>query len=262
MFPRNALSTVLWRAVLVLTVLLIVKVTVEVVWGYRNYFPPNFESDFLRGRERYFNNGYQTAFYAHIASGPVSLLLGMLLLSQRYRLRFPAWHRRLGRIQGMNVLLLVVPSGLWMAWYATAGRAAAIAFAVLATFTAACVLFGWRSAVRKRFAEHRRWMSRSFLLLCSAVVIRVLGGLGTVLGVDAPWFDSVASWVSWLVPLGLFELSSLRKRRVGWSRVKPGPAPQSASAETVIASRRLPAPSSSEVNWTLPSTKSMCRPPE
>ena len=219
---RTSFLTMAWRAIVVLTALLIVKVTVEVVWGYRNYFPPDFQADFLHGRERYFYGGYQTAFYAHIASGPVSLWLGLLLLSQRFRLRFPAWHRWLGRVQGMNVLLLVVPSGLWMAWYATAGRVATIAFAVLAMLTAACVLFGWRSAVRKRFAEHRRWMSRCFLLLCSAVVIRVLGGLGTVLEVEAAWYDPAASWASWLVPLGVFELSSLRKRSGSRSRVKPG----------------------------------------
>ncbi len=55
------------------------------------------------------------------------------------------------------------------------------------------------SAIDGRFAEHRRWMWRGYLLLCSAVVLRLFGGLATVTGVTAPWFDPVANWVSWLV---------------------------------------------------------------
>lgn len=211
----------LQRAVVLLAALLIIKVTVAVIGGYGDYFPPNFDSDFLRGRDAYFFGSYQTAFYAHLASGPVSLLLGLLLISQRFRLRFPGWHRRLGRVQGLNVLLVVAPSGLWMAAYASPGAIAGGAFAILAVSTAACVLLGWRAAIRKQFVDHRRWMERCFLLLCSAVVIRVLGGLGTVMGVEAAWFNPAAAWASWLVPLAVFELSGRLMRRNGHIRARP-----------------------------------------
>src|SRR5579863_5036040 len=92
--------TATWHRVLtVLAGLLILRVTLGVVLNYRNYFPPNFESDFLQGREAYFSGSYHWAFYAHIVAGPISLVLGMVLLSERFRLRFPKWHRMLGRIQ-------------------------------------------------------------------------------------------------------------------------------------------------------------------
>ena len=48
-------------------------------------------------------------------------------------------------------------------------------------------------------------MWRCYLLLCSAVVLRLLGGLATVTGVTAIWFDPVAVWASWLLPLAAFE---------------------------------------------------------
>ncbi|HUQ72631.1 MAG TPA: DUF2306 domain-containing protein [Planctomycetaceae bacterium] len=185
--------------------LVIIKVTVAVVYGYRNYFPPNFDADFLRGREDHFFGPYQAAFYAHIASGPCALILGTILISERFRLRFPRWHRCIGRIQIALVLLLVAPSGLWMAWYAAAGPVAAAGFAVLAVLTGTTVAMGWRAAVQRRFPVHRRWMMRCYLLLCSAVTLRVTVGLATVLGVDWMWFDPVVSWASWLVPLGVYE---------------------------------------------------------
>ena len=100
-----------------------------------------------------------------------------------------------------------------MASYSAAGPIAAAGLATLAVATAVCVALGARAAVVGRFADHRRWMWRCYLLLCSAVVLRLLGGLATVLGVAAPWFDSLATWVSWLGPLAVFESLEWVRRR-------------------------------------------------
>lgn len=185
--------------------LLIVKVTLSVVAGYRDYLPPNFDADFLLGREAYFWGPYCWAFYTHLASGPVSLLLGTILISDRFRSRFPRWHRRLGRFQVACVLLFVAPSGLWMAWHAMTGAVAGAGLGTLALATAFCTFVGWRAAVGRRYVEHRTWMWRMYLLLCSAVVIRIIGGLATVLESDALWIYPVSTWISWLVPLSIYE---------------------------------------------------------
>ncbi len=205
-------SFTLPRVLTILAALLIWKVTLSVVIEYRNYVPPNFESDFLRGREPHFWGPYRWAFYTHLASGPASLILGTILVSDRFRKSAPAWHRRFGRVQAACVLLLVVPSGLWMAYYAMTGAVAAAGLGTLAVATATCVALGWRSAVMRRFANHRRWMWRTFILLCSAVVLRMIGGLATVAGFDAPWLYPFSTWASWLGPLLLFESSRLLNR--------------------------------------------------
>src|SRR5262245_29703734 len=170
---QRSRSMNLQRLLTFLAGLLILKVALNVLLGYRDYFSANFNTDFLRGREAYFSGAYRWAFYAHIVSGPPSLILGMILISQTIRVRFPKWHRSLGRAQGLFVLFLLCPSGLWMARYAQSGRIAAVGFSVLAIATGTCVAFGWRFAVKRRFAEHRGWMWRCFLFLCSAVVLRL-----------------------------------------------------------------------------------------
>ena len=205
----------LHRILTLLAGLLILKVTLGVVLNYGSYFPANFESDFLRGRELYFSGSYQWAFYVHIAAGPLALFLGMILISERFRLRFPKWHRRLGRIQVVNILFLLVPSGLWMAYRAEAGSVAGLGFATLAAVTGTSVVLGWRTAVQRRFAEHRRWMCRCFLLLCSTVVLRLIAGLASVTGVQAAWIDPLTAWASWLAPLLAFELSGAGNRHIG-----------------------------------------------
>jgi Predicted membrane protein (DUF2306) len=191
---------------------LVLKVTVSVVSNYHYYWPPNFTSDFLRGRERYFFGAYQWAFYTHIASGPISLILGMILINEKSRIRFPHWHRYLGRVQVACVLFLVTPSGFAMAYRAAAGPVAAVSLAALALATAVCVSLGTWSAMKRRFEEHRRWMWRCYLLLCSAVVLRVIGGLATVTGMTFSWVDPLATWASWVVPLAVFEVRQWRRR--------------------------------------------------
>ena len=184
--------------------LLVCQTTLAVLITYGNYFPPNFRADFLLGRSEYFFGTYQWAFYVHILSGPFTLIAGLILLSEAARRRFPKSHRYLGRVQVLCILFLVTPSGLWMARYAATGAVAAVGFGTLAVFTAFCAAKGWQLAVQRRFDEHRLWMLRCYLLLCSAVVLRVIGGLSEVL--QLYWTYPFAAWLSWLLPLAALEL--------------------------------------------------------
>lgn len=201
----KARSSLLHRVLRALAALLIFKVTLSVLADYRDYWPPNFDSDFLRGREVYFWGPYRWAFYIHLISGPVALIFGAVLANAQFSNRLPRWHRRLGRIHAACVLLLLVPSGLWMACYAATGAVAAAGLAALAIATAACIALGWKAAVARKFSDHRRWMLRSFVLLCSAIVIRMIGGLATVAQWDIDWLYPASTWASWLVPLIVYE---------------------------------------------------------
>lgn len=190
---------------------LILKVTAVVVMNYSDYLPPNFESDFLQDRGAYFWDGYHFAFYTHIAAGPWTLIVGMVLLCDGFRKRYAAWHRYLGRVQAALVLLMIVPSGIWMAMYAETGTVAGAGFGSLAVATGLCVYRGWRMAVTRKFDEHRRWMLRCYILLCSAVVLRLTAGFFIVTNIDSDWNYPMSAWTSWLVPLAVFELANLRR---------------------------------------------------
>jgi uncharacterized membrane protein YozB (DUF420 family) len=248
---RNPRLANLRRILLLLVVGLILKVTFSIVLGYRNYIPPNFDVDFLSGRQSYFAGVYQWAFYSHIVSGPLSLILGLILISESFRKRFPKWHRSMGKVQAGVVLFLLAPSGLWMAYYAQTGAVAGIGFSLLAIAAGMCVLAGWRAAVKKRFAEHRRWMLRCFLLLCSAVIVRIIGGLATVAAAGDSWIYPLAAWASWLVPLAAFEFTDAIRRHSrqadirGERRSAASPAALSLRAMEVIAPQLEPVSSSS-----------------
>ncbi len=195
------MHSTLRRAIPWLAGAVICKTVVTVFWTFRDYFPPNFDSYFLSGRDAYFFGSYRWAFYAHIISGPLTLLLGLVLVNNSFRRRSSGWHRRLGKVQVALVLLLVVPGGLWMALKADGGPVAVAGFTSLAVATFATCFFGWRAAMARRFPSHERWMQRCYVLLCSAVVLRLIGGLATILEFDNSWSYPFAAWFSWLGPL-------------------------------------------------------------
>lgn len=189
-----------------LLALLVLKVVVVVVLSYHDYLPPNFRSDFLHGRAAYFFGSYQWAFNTHIFSGPLSLVMGIVLSSEALRLRAPRWHRILGRVQFVCVLFFVVPSGFVMAYRAEGGIVAALGFASLAVITGATVVLGLRCALQRRYVAHQAWMQRCLCCLGSAVVIRLSGGITTLAELDAAWIYPMMAWASWLGPLAGLEL--------------------------------------------------------
>jgi hypothetical protein len=186
-----------------LAIVLVCRTTIAILLAFPDYFPPNFHSDFLLGRSDYFFGPYQWAFYAHILAGPFALLSGLVLLSEPLRRRFPKLHPLLGRAHVAIVLFFLAPTGLWMAIYAEGGAPAAVAFAILALATAASAALGWRAAVQRRFNDHRLWMLRCLALLCSTVLLRLMGGLADVLSIEGTYPS--AAWLSWLLPLAALE---------------------------------------------------------
>lgn len=190
-----------------LAILLIVRVLVTILSNYSDYFPPNFQSLFLEGREATFAGLYAVAFYIHIFSSPFVLLNGLLLVSSKFHLRQPKLHRLLGRAQVLVLLLLVLPSSVIMSRHAFGGWWAGLSFHLLSFTTATCAIMGVIHARKRQFVPHRRWMLRCYILICSAVVLRLVSGTLGLMGVsNAELAYILAAWCSWVLPLLVLEL--------------------------------------------------------
>ena len=195
----------LLTAVRWLAVVLILRVTAAILANYPDYFPPNFESLFLQGREATFHGLYRAAFYVHVLTAPLVLVIGLFLVLDSGRRR--GLHRALGRVQVGVLLLVVLPSSAVMSRHAFGGWPAGLSFFTLSVVTAGCAVLGVVAARRKQYARHRRWMLRTFVLLCSAIVLRLISGAAGEVGVPYPEQAYVAAaWASWVLPLAATEV--------------------------------------------------------
>jgi hypothetical protein len=199
-----------------LAIVLILRVLVAILSNYPDYFPPNFDSLFLQGREATFHGAYRMAFYTHLVTGPFVLLAGVALLSEHVRRHYGAWHRQLGRVHVAVLLIFVLPSSVVLARHAFGGWPAGLNFLALSAATAICAIVGVVHACRHSYDRHRRWMLRSYILICSAVALRLMSGAAGLLGVGSPESAYIAAaWASWLLPLAAFEIvDRLPARRV------------------------------------------------
>ena len=69
---------------------------------------------------------------------------------------------------------------------------------------------------RRRYARHRRWMLRCYVLICSAVALRLISGAAGLVGVPSPEHAYIfAAWSSWLFPLAACEIRGAPTSRLG-----------------------------------------------
>ena len=105
-------KTRLKQILIALVIALIVRVLVVIVLEYRFYFPPDFDrSFFLAGRRPTFAGWYAIGFYTHIISGPIAIVLAVMLLVTGNFKRFKQLHRWGGRLLALITLLAV---GVWL----------------------------------------------------------------------------------------------------------------------------------------------------
>ena len=202
------------RRVLILTIsVLVLRVLMLILREYGNYFPANFEAAFLIGMERNFHGLYPIAFYLHIVAGPIVILnLIALSLIKNRSLQLSHFfrhgnrlHQRLGRLQAVLVLFVMVPTGMVMAIDAHAGPIARTGLFLLALATGLAMIQTIRFAIAGKLSDHQKWSERSSLLLLSPLVLRLATGVAIVFNAESSTFYQANAWLSWLLPLLAYE---------------------------------------------------------
>lgn len=137
------------------------------------------------------------AFVVHAVSASLALMLGPLQLVAAWRTRFPALHRWLGRgyVAAVAVGWL---SSLPLALNAMTGAVAALGFLALGAVWVAATGMGLLRALQRRFAEHRRWMLRSYALTAAGITLRIYLGGSMALGIDEQIAYPFIAWLCWV----------------------------------------------------------------
>ncbi|MCV9961923.1 DUF2306 domain-containing protein [Pararhizobium sp. BT-229] len=115
----------------------------------------------------------------HGVPGAVALLIGPFQFIAGFRSRFPKWHRRMGRVYAVCIVIGSI-AGFVSALMSTSGIPAQIGFVLLALAWLFTMWKGYQAARTRRFGDHRLWMIRNYALTFAAVLLRVFLGLGSI----------------------------------------------------------------------------------
>ncbi|MBX9785367.1 MAG: DUF2306 domain-containing protein [Chitinophagaceae bacterium] len=152
---------------------------------------------------------YKWPLIGHISGGLIALAMGPFQFSKTFRNKFISAHRWMGRIY-LTAILIGTISATYLAWtsalrvnFSWAFGLQGLAFAWITTATMAYV-----SVMRKRIAQHKEWMIRSYVITFAFVSFRWFNEL-TVAKTLMPQFAErgpTIIWLSWTIPLLITEI--------------------------------------------------------
>lgn len=109
----------------------------------------------------------------HVACGLVCLPAGLALLTRPIRLHWPGLHRRLGKIYAGLVLLVMVPTGVYLAPYSKFGWASGSGFVASAAIMVLATVVAIRAVTVGDERLHRTAALHSYAQVASAISFRV-----------------------------------------------------------------------------------------
>ena len=157
---------------------------------------------------------YYPLLVAHVVFASIAMVSACLQIWTSFRRRYPAAHRAIGRVYVFGGVLPAGLAGLAIGSISPFGPTLRASNVLLAVLWLACTTTGFRMGQRRRFAEHRRWMTRSFALTMSIITNRVWGVIFTVVltpqlsttfgGNETLMVQTIAGlsgWLGWVLPL-------------------------------------------------------------
>lgn len=152
-------------------------------------------------------------FAVHVLFAAVMTLGGLIQLVPAIRQRWPMLHRWNGRVFMVTALVLAI-GGLWLTWVRGTHLTVVGAYGISlnAVLIIVFAVMAWRTAITRRFVEHRRWALRLFIAANAVWFMRLgymiwgigAGGAGIGDAMNGP-FDMFLAFGNSLVPLAIME---------------------------------------------------------
>ncbi|HEY5846404.1 MAG TPA: DUF2306 domain-containing protein [Microlunatus sp.] len=178
---------------------------------------------------------------AHVLVGSVAMVTCFLQIWPWFRRRHWTAHRRIGRVYVFGGALPAGVVGLVLGATTPFGPVLQVSNIVMALLWLTCTVTGYVMVRRGRYAEHRRWMIRSFALTMSIILNRFVAVAAVIVlspeldrtfaGNETWMVQSIAGitgWLSWVLALLAAEW---------WLERRPLPAEPGLSTTDRLASQ-------------------------
>lgn len=163
------------------------------------YLTPDFNNSFLSGKKLVFHQWYKYFFYLHIFAAPITIFAGILQFSLKRKTKL---HRISGYVYIVAVVLAAI-SGFVMSFKSIGGFASGISFLILSTLWIYFTAKAFTEIKKGNYEVHKQFMTRSFILANSAILLRVFSFISNsymdVDPISAYLFNAWFSWLPWLL---------------------------------------------------------------
>ena len=137
------------------------------------------------------------AMYSHIIGGSIALFTGALQLNSRFRERFLAVHKVMGRVYVIAVVFSGI-AGLFMATRSMGGTVAHFGFGSMAVLWLFTVYMPYIRIRQGQVSAHKHWMNLNYSLTCSAITLRLyLPTFPIIFNTDFITSYTYISWAAW-----------------------------------------------------------------
>jgi hypothetical protein len=196
---------------LVAVVLFCGYLMLQITWPYFSF---DYEIGFLLTKQAILHlTSWRWAFYLHISTSLVVLVLGVFQFLKPMLVRFPQTHRIFGKIYVLFILFFSAPSGLIMAFYANGGIWTKISFVIISVLWWLFTLVAFLKIKKGNVKSHLDFMTRSYALTLSAITLRTLVVvLPHFFILHSREMYILVSWLSWVPNLIVAEILIRSKR--------------------------------------------------
>jgi hypothetical protein len=161
----------LWRFFWVSVVLFF---SYQMFWVVYPYIVGNEDTDFLFTKQTLWHlDFYMNSLYLHIYSSLFVLLAGATQFSRTLMFKYSVFHRNIGKMYVIIVLLVSAPSGMIMSFFANGNILSRIGFIILTTLWWLTTYLAYSNIRKKKILVHSNFMIRSYALTFSAVTLRL-----------------------------------------------------------------------------------------
>ncbi|MDQ7807757.1 DUF2306 domain-containing protein [Amycolatopsis sp. A133] len=115
---------------------------------------------------------------AHITFGTIAIVGVVLQIWPWLRQKHPVAHRRIGRVYVFGGALPAAVMAATIGAVSPFGPVVAAIDVVAALLWLGFTVAGWRAIRQRRYADHRKWMIRSFAMTMHTLMTRALSPLG------------------------------------------------------------------------------------
>lgn len=195
--------------------IIILGIASLIFYSSRRYLNPDFENGYLSGNKFPYLSVFRIGLTVHLIIAPFLVFSSSLLLFFKLEKKSPRIHRVIGRLTVYTAFLFLIPSGFILSYYAIGGLVGQLLFFSLTFLTLISVARALFEARNRNFTLHRKWMIRFYILLTSAIWLRLNMFIGSYFfhlnGVD---FYLTAAALSWVPQLIIAEFLFMRNKAV------------------------------------------------